>query len=194
MPMVVNISTIAGSPPTLASPAIANWSASSTWSTQSAMFTPRLRVAAGAEASAPVASIPLTSPPRSSPRPCRSHVGRCFSALRRLWCNLPASRSLTSLVDHRAAGEVEDGSGRRAGPVRSQESRGVAHVGERRHTSQQGPLLEKLFDLIRRTRPFLRRSALPGLRYPFRAQAVHADAALSELGRKLFREIGRAHV
>src|SRR5215218_2293767 len=59
MPMVVNISTIAWSPPTLASPAITNWSASSTWSTQSAMFIPRLRVAAVADASVPVASIPL---------------------------------------------------------------------------------------------------------------------------------------
>src|SRR3712207_1998788 len=45
MPMVANISTIVGSPPTLANPAIANMSASRVWSAHSATFTARLRFA-----------------------------------------------------------------------------------------------------------------------------------------------------
>src|SRR5215208_5591873 len=46
MPMVANISTIAGSPNTLASPAIANMIASRAWSAHSAMLSTRLRVVA----------------------------------------------------------------------------------------------------------------------------------------------------
>jgi hypothetical protein len=54
--MVANISTIAGSPNTLANPAIANMSARKTWSAHNAMFTARLLPVAGR------AGVPLVIP------------------------------------------------------------------------------------------------------------------------------------
>src|SRR5918997_2453363 len=90
-----------------------------------------------------------------------------------------------SLVDDRAAGQVEHGPGRGAGAVRGQERRRVPHVGERRDPTQDGPGPERRLDLLGRGRPVLGRGALPALRYPLQAQADGADAARPELGREL---------
>src|SRR3712207_3611144 len=68
MPIMANISTIAGEPNTLANPAIANWNASRAWSTHSAMPRVRLRVAVvdGVWPAVPVPLIGFSSSDPSS--------------------------------------------------------------------------------------------------------------------------------
>src|SRR5215218_2517165 len=92
------------------------------------------------------------------------------------------------LVYNRAARQIEDRSCCRGGPIRGQERRSAAHVGQGRHPPKQRSLFEKRPDLLGWSRPLSGRSALPGLRNPLRTQAVHADAVRPDLSRKLLCE------
>src|SRR5215217_7966579 len=98
----------------------------------------------------------------------------------------PLSKVTSSLQP--TAGQIDDRSRGRGGPVRGQESRSVAHVGQGRHPPQQRPLPEKRLDLLGWSRPLAGRSAFPGLRDPLRTEAVHADAVRPDLSRKLLCE------
>src|SRR5215216_6696683 len=98
----------------------------------------------------------------------------------------PLSKVTSSLQP--TAGQIDDRSRGRGGPVRGQESRSVAHVGQGRHPPQQRPLPEKRLDLLGWSRPLAGRSAFPGLRDPLRTEAVHADAVRPNLSRKLLCE------